>query len=117
MGTKIYVGNLSFDTDNMSLGEMFNPYGTVASAQVIMDRDSGRSKGFGFVEMSSDEEAKAAIAGLDGTEVNGRALKVNEAKPREDKPRGGGRGGFGSGRGGYGGGGSRGGSGGGGRRY
>ena len=122
MGTKIYVGNLSFDVDNMALGEMFNPFGTVASAQVIMDRDSGRSKGFGFVEMSSDEEAKAAIAGLDGKDMGGRALKVNEAKPREDKPRGGGRGGFGGGGsrggsgGGYGGGGNRGGSGGG-RRY
>jgi cold-inducible RNA-binding protein len=103
MGTKIYVGNMSFDMDNMSLDEMFKPYGTVVSAQVIMDRDSGRSKGFGFVEMGSEAEAQAAIAALNGKEVNGRALTVNEAKPREDKPRGGGRGGFGGGRGGRGG--------------
>ena len=104
MGTKIYVGNMSFEMDNMSLDEMFKPYGTVVSAQVIMDRDSGRSKGFGFVEMGSEAEAQAAIAALNGKEVNGRALTVNEAKPREDKPRSGGgfrggsRGGFGGGR-------------------
>jgi RNA recognition motif-containing protein len=113
MGTKIYVGNMSFDMDNMSLDEMFKPYGSVVSAQVIMDRDSGRSKGFGFVEMGSEAEAQAAIAALNGKEVNGRALTVNEAKPREDKPRsgggfrggrsGGGRGGFGGGGGGRGG--------------
>jgi RNA recognition motif-containing protein len=104
MGSKIYVGNMSFDMDNMSLDEMFKPYGSVVSAQVIMDRDSGRSKGFGFVEMGSDAEAQAAIAALNGKEVNGRALTVNEAKPREDKPRGGGgRGGFGGRSGGRGG--------------
>ena len=98
MGTKIYVGNMSFDMDNMSLDELFKPYGAVVSAQVIMDRDSGRSKGFGFVEMGSETEAQAAIAALNGKEVNGRALTVNEAKPREDKPRSGGsRGGFGGG--------------------
>lgn len=101
MGTKIYVGNMSYDMDNMSLDEMFKPFGTVVSAQVVMDRESGRSKGFGFVEMSSAEEAKAAIDALNGKEVNGRAVTVNEAKPREDRPRtgggrsGGGRGGFG----------------------
>jgi RNA recognition motif-containing protein len=118
MGTKIYVGNMSFDVDNMSLDEMFKPHGTVVSAQVIMDRDSGRSKGFGFVEMGSEEEAQAAIAALNGKEVNGRALTVNEAKPREDKPRSGG--GFrGGSRGGFGGGGGRSGGGrsGGGSRY
>ena len=89
---------MSFDVDNMSLDEMFKPHGSVVSAQVIMDRDSGRSKGFGFVEMGSEAEAQAAINALNGKEVNGRALTVNEAKPREDKPRSGGsRGGFGGG--------------------
>jgi len=110
MGTKIYVGNMSFDMDNASLDEMFRPYGSVVSAQVIMDRDSGRSKGFGFVEMGSESEAQAAISALNGQEVKGRALTVNEAKPREDRPRTGGGGGgrrFGGGGGG----------GGGGRRY
>jgi cold-inducible RNA-binding protein len=87
MSTKIYVGNLSYEADNASLDQMFKPYGTVASAQVIMDRDSGRSKGFGFVEMGSSDEAKAAIGALNGTEINGRAVTVNEAKPREDRPR------------------------------
>ena len=108
MGTKIYVGNLNYDTDNVSLDEMFKPYGTVASAQVIMDRETGRSKGFGFVEMSSETEAKAAIDALNGTEINGRAITVNEAKPRTDRPRSGGGGGGGGGRGGFGGGGGRG---------
>jgi RNA recognition motif-containing protein len=100
MGTKIYVGNMSFEMDNMSLDEMFKPFGAVVSAQVIMDRDSGRSKGFGFVEMGSEAEAQAAISALNGKEVGGRALTVNEAKPREDRPRSGGgsRGGFGGGR-------------------
>ena len=88
MGTKIYVGNLSYEADNASLDQMFKPYGTVASAQVIMDRDSGRSKGFGFVEMGSSDEATAAINALNGTEINGRAVTVNEAKPRVDRPRG-----------------------------
>jgi len=110
---------MSFDMDNMSLDELFKPYGAVVSAQVIMDRDSGRSKGFGFVEMGSDAEASAAINGLNGKEVNGRALTVNEAKPREDRPRTGGGGSRGGSRGGFGGGGrsggGRGGSGGGGR--
>jgi cold-inducible RNA-binding protein len=93
MSTKIYVGNLSFETDNASLDQMFKPYGTVASAQVIMDRDSGRSKGFGFVEMGTSAEATAAIGALNGTEINGRSVTVNEAKPREDRPRTGGGGG------------------------
>lgn len=96
---------MSFDMDNASLDEMFKPYGSVVSAQVIMDRDSGRSKGFGFVEMGSDSEVQAAIAALNGKEVNGRALTVNEAKPREDKPRSGGGGFRGGSRGGFGGGG------------
>jgi len=87
MSTKIYVGNLSYDTTDSSLDQMFKPYGSVASAQIIMDRDSGRSKGFGFVEMGSSSEAKAAIDGLNGTQVNGRALSVNEAKPRVERPR------------------------------
>ncbi len=107
MGKKLYVGGLSYATDSSMLQQMFEPYGTVQSAQVITDRDTGRSKGFGFVEMSSDAEAQAAIAGLSGKQVDGRSLTVNEAKPRED------RGGSGGGRGGYGGGGRRGGSGGG----
>jgi RNA recognition motif-containing protein len=113
MGKKLYVGNLTYGVTDATLQQMFQPHGTVQSAQVIMDRDTGRSKGFGFVEMSSDQEAQAAIAALNGKEVEGRALTVNEAKPRESG--GGGRGGSGGGRGGYGG--SRGGYGGGGRRY
>jgi cold-inducible RNA-binding protein len=109
MGKKLYVGNLSYETSDSDLDKLFAAHGTVQSAQVIMDRETGRSKGFGFVEMSSDSEAQAAIQALNGKEIEGRSLKVNEARPREDH--GGGRGG----RGGYGGGG-RGGSGGG-RRY
>jgi RNA recognition motif-containing protein len=104
VGKKLYVGNLSYNTSDSELQKMFEEYGTVQSAQVIMDRDTRRSKGFGFVEMGSDEEAQAAIDGLSGKEVGGRALTVNEARPRED--RGGGRSGGGSReRGGYGGGG------------
>src|SRR5258708_4235289 len=91
MGKKLYVGNLSYETTNADLEQMFGPFGTVQSAQVIMDRDTGRSKGFGFVEMGSDREAQAAIAALSGKEVGGRSLTVNEARPRE--ARGGGRGG------------------------
>ena len=103
MAKKLYVGNLSYDTSDSDLQKMFEEYGTVQSAQVIMDRDTGRSKGFGFVEMGSDQEAQAAINGLSGKEVGGRALTVNEARPRDD--RGGGRpGGGGRDRGGYGGG-------------
>jgi RNA recognition motif-containing protein len=111
MGKKLYVGNLTFDVTDAALEQLFAPHGTVQSAQVIMDRDTGRSKGFGFVEMGSDQEAQAAIAALSGKQVGGRNLTVNEARPREDRG-GGGRSGGG---GGYGGGG-RGGSGGG-RRY
>jgi RNA recognition motif-containing protein len=111
MGKKLYVGNLSYDVDSSGLQRMFEPYGTVQSAQVITDRDSGRSKGFGFVEMGSEQEAQAAIEALAGRQVGGRSLTVNEAKPREDRGGGGGRGGYGGGggRGGYGGGGGRGG--------
>ena len=97
MGKKLYVGNLSFDVDDKTLEQLFTEYGTVESADVINDRNSGESKGFGFVEMSSNEEAKAAISGLDGKEHGGRALKVNEAKPREDRGGGEGRGGGGYG--------------------
>ena len=111
MGRKLYVGNLTYGVSSSDLEKMFEPYGTVQSAQVIMDRDTGRSKGFGFVEMGSDQEAQAAIAALSGKEVDGRQLTVNEAKPREDRG-----GGGGGGRGGYGGGG-RGGHRGGGQRY
>jgi cold-inducible RNA-binding protein len=85
MGAKLYVGNLSYDVGNQDLEDMFAPHGSVQSAQVIMDRDTGRSKGFGFVEMSGDAEAQAAISALNGMEHNGRALTVNEAKPREDR--------------------------------
>jgi RNA recognition motif-containing protein len=124
MGKKLYVGNLSYEVNDSALSEMFAAHGTVQSAQVIMDRDTGRSKGFGFVEMGSDEEAQAAIAALHGTQQGGRSITVNEARPKEGGG-GGGRGGYGGGgggggRGGYGGGGGgRGGygGGGGGRRY
>jgi RNA recognition motif-containing protein len=102
MGKKLYVGNLTYGVTNSALEQLFAAYGTVESAQVIMDRDTGRSKGFGFVEMKTDQEAQAAIAGLGGKEVDGRQLTVNEAKPREDRGRGpgGGRGGSGGGYGG-----------------
>ena len=99
MAKKLYVGNLSYGTTDSDLQGMFEEFGSVQSAQVIMDRESGRSKGFGFVEMGSDQEAQAAINALNGKDVDGRALTVNEAKPREDR---GGRSG-GGGRGGYGG--------------
>jgi RNA recognition motif-containing protein len=115
MGKKLYVGNLSYDVDNAQLEQLFAQHGTVESAQIIQDRDSGRSKGFGFVEMASDAEAQAAIAALNGQQHGGRPLTVNEAKPREDRPRGGGGGG-GRGYGGGGGGGGYGGGGGGGGR-
>jgi cold-inducible RNA-binding protein len=82
---KLYVGNLSYDTTDNDLQNLFVPHGTVQSAQVIMDRDAGRSKGFGFVEMDSGEQAQAAITALNGKEVNGRALTVNEARPREER--------------------------------
>src|ERR1700743_2001234 len=103
MGKKLYVGNLSYDVDSSALEQLFAAHGTVESAQIIADRDTGRSKGFGFVQMGSDDEAQAAIAALNGQDFDGRALTVNEAKPREERPRGGGGGG--GGRGGYGGGG------------
>ncbi len=115
MGRKLYVGNLAYGVSSSDLEQMFTPHDTVQSAQVIVDRDTGRSKGFGFVEMGSEQEAQAAIQALNGQSVDGRQLTVNEAKPREDRG-GGGRGGSGD----YGGGRSgRGGSGGygGGRRY
>jgi RNA recognition motif-containing protein len=109
MGKKLYVGNLTYGVTDSALQQMFEAHGRVQSAQVIMDRDTGRSKGFGFVEMGSDAEAQAAIAGLNGKDVDGRSLTVNEAKPKTE---GGGRGGpdGGGGRGGFG-------RGGGGRRY
>jgi len=109
MGKKLYVGNLSYDVDSSGLEQLFASHGTVESAQIITDRDTGRSKGFGFVEMSSEDEAQAAIAALNGQEHGGRALTVNEAKPKENRSGGGG----GGGRGGFGGGGGRGGGGGG----
>ena len=107
MGSKLYVGNLSYDTTSSDLNTLFAPHGTVSSAEVIQDRETGRSKGFGFVQMGSDSEAQAAITALSGHEHDGRALTVNEAKPREERSGGSG--------GGYGGGGNRGGYSGGGR--
>jgi RNA recognition motif-containing protein len=122
MGKKLYVGNLAYSVGDSQLQQIFEAHGSVQSAQVIMDRDTGRSKGFGFVEMGSDQEAQAAISALNGKEIEGRALTVNEARPKTEG--GGGRGGGGGGRGGYGGGGGGGGGrggygggGGGGRRY
>src|SRR5438105_8677604 len=109
MGSKLYVGNLSYNTTGSDLEQLFSAHGQVASAEVIADRDTGRSKGFGFVEMGSDAEAQAAIAALNGQQHDGRTLTVNEAKPREQRSGGGGGGG---GRGGYGGGGGGGGRGG-----
>ncbi|MBA4217942.1 MAG: RNA-binding protein [Methylibium sp.] len=107
MGNKLYVGNLAYSVRDESLQEAFGQFGTVTSAKVMMDRETGRSKGFGFVEMGSDAEAQAAINGMNGQALEGRAIVVNEARPREERPGGfggGGRGGFGGG-GGYGGGG------------
>ena len=95
MGKKLYVGNLGYDVSSSDLGVLFAPYGTVESAEVINDRETGRSKGFGFVEMGSDQEAQAAIAAMNGKDHGGRALKVNEAKPRENRSGGGGYGGGG----------------------
>jgi RNA recognition motif-containing protein len=102
VGKKVYVGNLSYDVTDSDLNQLFEPHGTVVFSQVIMDRNTGRSKGFGFVEMGSDEEAQTAIAALNGQDHNGRPLNVDEA--RERPQRSGGRGGYGGGRGGYGGG-------------
>jgi cold-inducible RNA-binding protein len=113
MAMKLYVGNLSFQTTSEDLQQLFAQAGTVESATVVEDRDTGRSRGFGFVEMASKEEGEKAIEQFNGTDMNGRNLTVNEARPREDRGnRGGGRGGYGGGanrggggRGGYGGGG------------
>jgi RNA recognition motif-containing protein len=115
MAKNIYVGNLTWDATADDLLALFQTYGAVARAQVITDRETGRSRGFGFVEMDNDQEAQTAIDSLNGTPFRGRPLTVNEARPREDRGGGGGRGGYGGGRGGYGGGGGgRGGYGGGG---
>ncbi|MDM7916405.1 MAG: RNA recognition motif domain-containing protein [Candidatus Eisenbacteria bacterium] len=97
MGAKLYVGNLSFRVTDSDLEELFSQHGTVQSAQVIMDRDTGRSKGFGFVEMAGNDEAQRAIQALNGQNFQGRDLTVNEARPREDRGGGGGRGGYGGG--------------------
>ncbi|WP_066338018.1 RNA recognition motif domain-containing protein [Azohydromonas lata] len=122
MGNKLYVGNLAYSVRDDSLHEAFSQFGAVTSAKVMMDRETGRSKGFGFVEMGSDAEAQAAINGMNGQALEGRAIVVNEARPREERPGGfgggGGRGGFGGGGGGsYGGGGGGYGGGGGGGGY
>ena len=93
MAKKLYVGNLGYDVTDADLQQLFSPHGSILSAQVIMDRDTGRSKGFGFIEMGSDKECDAAIAALNGKDHGGRALKVNEAKPKEARPGGGGGGG------------------------
>src|SRR6476661_3690237 len=103
MSKKLYVGNISFTTTNEDLAEAFGQHGTVVSAQVVTDRETGRSRGFAFVEMS--DGAEAAIAAMNGADLQGRTLTVNEARPREDRPRSGGGGGYGGGGGGYGGGG------------
>lgn len=117
MAKKLYVGNLSYQVDSSELEQLFGQHGQVLSAQIINDRDTGRSKGFGFVEMANDDEADAAINALNGQEHGGRALTVNEARPREDRGGGGGggRGGYGGGGGGRSGGGGGYGGGGGGR--
>ncbi|MED5620891.1 RNA recognition motif domain-containing protein [Ideonella sp. BN130291] len=126
MGNKLYVGNLAYSVRDESLQQAFGQFGVVTSAKVMMDRDTGRSKGFGFVEMGSDAEAQAAINGMNGQALEGRAIVVNEARPREERPggfggggggRSGGGGGYGGGGGGYGGGGGGGRSGGGGGGY
>ncbi|MFN3416377.1 MAG: RNA recognition motif domain-containing protein [Caldimonas sp.] len=107
MGNKLYVGNLAYSIRDEDLNQAFSQFGAVTSAKVMMDRDTGRSKGFGFVEMGSDAEAQSAINGMNGQALSGRAIVVNEARPREPRP-----GGFGGGRGGFGGGGGGGGRGG-----
>ncbi len=109
MGNKLYVGNLSFRVTSEDLQEYFGAAGPVESANVVMDRETGRSRGFGFVEMASEDAATAAISQFNGQEYDGRNMVVNEARPREDRPRGGGgnRGGYGGGRNNYGGGGDR----------
>ena len=118
MGNKLYVGNLPYTVRDEDLQQSFSQYGSVSSAKVMMERDTGRSKGFGFVEMGNDAEAQAAIAGMNGQSLGGRSITVNEARPMEARPPrsgGGGYGGGGGGGGGYGGGGDR--SGGGGSGY
>src|SRR5512145_2415341 len=126
MGNKLYVGNLAYSVRDESLQQSFSQFGTVTSAKVMMDRETGRSKGFGFVEMGSDAEAQAAINGMNGQALDGRPLVVNEARPREERPGGfggggggsrSGGGGYGGGGGGYGGGGGGGGRSGGGGGY
>jgi cold-inducible RNA-binding protein len=99
VATKLYVGNLTYGMTDSDLLNLFSPHGEVRSSQVIMDRDTGRSKGFGFVEMDSGEAAQAAITALNGQDINGRALTVNEARPKEERS--GSRGGFAGGRSGY----------------
>ena len=116
MGKRLYVGNLSYSVTSPDLQQLFSQFGQVVNATVMQDRETGRSKGFGFVEMSTDQEAQAAIDGLHNTQQGGRPLTVNEARPKEDRPRGGGGGGYGGGGGGYGGGGGGYGGGGRGRR-
>ena len=113
MGNKLYVGNLSYNIRDEDLQQAFAQYGSVSSAKVMMDRDTGRSKGFGFVEMGSDAEAQAAINAMNGQALDGRAIVVNEARPREERPGGFGGGGRSGGGGGFGGGGGRSGGGGG----
>jgi hypothetical protein len=125
MGNKLYVGNLPYQMRDSDLEQAFSQFGQVTSAKVMMERETGRSKGFGFVEMGSDAEAQAAISGMNGQPLGGRSVVVNEARPMENRPRGGGYGGGGggyggggggrSGGGGYGGGGGRSGGGGGGQ--
>src|SRR5947209_13336284 len=115
MGNKLYIGNLPYSVRDSDLEQAFSQFGSVTSAKVMMERDTGRSKGFGFVEMGSDAEAQAAISGMNGQPLGGRSVVVNEARPMENRPRGGGGGGYGGGGGGgYGGGGGGGGYGGGG---
>ena len=114
MGNKLYVGNLPYSYRDSDMEQAFSQFGTVTSAKVMMERDTGRSKGFGFVEMSSPAEAQAAIEGMNGQQIGGRGLVVNEARPMEARPPRSGGGGFGGGGGGYGGGGGGGGFGGGG---
>jgi RNA recognition motif-containing protein len=97
MGKKLYVGNLAYSVTSESLEQMFLEFGTVTSAQVIQDRETGRSKGFGFVEMQTDDAAQRAISGMHEKQLDGRSLTVNEAKPRESGGGGGGRGGYGGG--------------------
>lgn len=108
MGSKIYVGGLPYAATEQQLSDLFAQHGTVASARVITDKFTGQSRGFGFVEMSTDEEAQKAIGALNGTQMDGRTLTVNEARPQEPRSGGGGRGGFGGGGGGRSGGGNRG---------